>query len=164
VAPEMRAIFRRTAPSFALDNFETLQEAVDQSNFGARLSLYLIGTFAGLAVLMVMTGLYGVLAQVVSYRRREIGVRLALGATPQSILRMVLLQGSAVVGAGLAAGVVLAGCTGRLVNGFLYGVKPLDSETYAVAVAALFAVGLIASFVPARRAAAVDPMNTLREQ
>jgi putative ABC transport system permease protein len=164
VAPEMRAIFHRTAPDFALDNFETLQEAVDQSNFGARLGLYLIGTFAGLAMLMVITGLYGVLAQIVSYRRREIGVRLALGATPLRILWMFLLHGSTVVGIGLAAGVLLAVCTSRLVNGFLYGVKPLDVATYAAAVAALFAVGVISAFVPARRAAAVDPINTLREQ
>lgn len=164
VAPEMRAIFHRTAPDFALDNFETMQEAVDQSNFGARLGLYLIGTFAGLAVLMVIAGLYGVLAQIVSYRRREIGVRLALGATPLRILWMFLLLRSTVIGIGLAAGVLLAVCTSRLVNGFLYSVKPLDVETYAVAVAALFTIGVISAFVPARRAAAVDPMNTLREQ
>jgi putative ABC transport system permease protein len=164
VAPEMRAIFRRTAPDFALDNFQSMQEAVDQSNFGARLGLYLIGTFAGLAVLMVMAGLFGVLAQVVSHRRREIGVRLALGATPQNILRMFLLYGSTVVGIGLAAGVVVALCTGGIIKGFLYGVKPLDVETYAAAVAALFTVGVISAFVPARRAASVDPMHTLREQ
>jgi predicted permease len=164
VAPEMRAIFRRTAPDFALDNFQTMQGAVDQSNFSMRLGLYLIGTFAGLAVLMVMAGLYGVLAQIVSYRRREIGVRLALGATPLSILRMFLLQGSIVVGLGLAVGVAVAFCASGLVKSFLYGVKPLDVATYAVVVAALFMVGVIAAFVPARRAAAVDPMNTLREQ
>ena len=126
VAPEMRAIFRREAPGFALDNFQTMQEALDQNNFSARLGLYLVGTFAGLAVLMVMAGLFGVLAQAVSYRRREIGVRLALGATPRTILRMFLLQGSRVVGLGLAAGVILALCTGRLVKSFLYGVKPLE--------------------------------------
>ena len=84
VAPEMRAIFRRLAPDFALDNFQTMQEALDQNNFSARLGLYLVGAFARLAVLMVMAGLFGVLAQTVSYRRREIGVRLALGATPRT--------------------------------------------------------------------------------
>jgi len=164
VAPEMRAIFRRSAPDFALDNFQTMQEAVDQSTFSTRLGLYLIGAFAGLAVLMVMAGLYGVLAQIVGYRRREIGVRLALGATPRSILRMFLLQGSAVVGVGLAVGIALALSTGRLVKSFLFGVKPLDAGTYACVVLALFAVGVIAALVPARRAAAVDPMSTLREQ
>ncbi|MGA2076017.1 MAG: ABC transporter permease [Terriglobia bacterium] len=163
VAPEMRAIFRRTAPDFALDNFQTMQEALDQNNFSARLGLYLVGTFAGLAVLMVMAGLFGVLAQAVSYRRREIGVRLALGATPRTILRMFLLQGSRVVGLGLAAGVTLALCAGRLVKSFLYGVKPLDVETYVVVVAALFVIGIISAVVPARRAAGVDPMNTIRE-
>ena len=164
VAPEMRAIFRRTAPEFALDNFQTMQEAVDQSNFSTRLGLYLIGAFAGLAVLMVMAGLYGVLAQIVSYRRREIGVRLALGATPGTILRMFLLQGSAVVGIGLAVGIALALSAGRLVKSFLFGVKPLDAGTYVSVVVAVFAVGIISALVPARRAAALDPMNTLREQ
>ncbi|HEY6293066.1 MAG TPA: ABC transporter permease [Terriglobia bacterium] len=164
VAPETRALFRRTAPDFALDNFQTMQEAVDQSNFSARLGLYLIGAFAGLAVLMVMTGLYGVLAQVVSYRRREIGVRLALGATPQNILRMFLLQGSTVVGIGLMGGMALALLTSRLVSSFLFGVKALDAGTYASVVAALFLVGIVAALIPARRAASVEPMNTLRDQ
>ena len=78
----MRDVFRQTAPDFALDNFQTMQQAVDDSNFSQRLGLYLTGAFAGMAVLMVIAGLYGVLAQLVSYRRREIGVRLALGVHP----------------------------------------------------------------------------------
>jgi len=94
---------------------------------------------------------------------REIGVRLALGATPRTILRMFLLHGSRVVGLGLAVGVTLALCTGRLVKSFLYGVKPLDVETYVVVVAALFVIGIISAVVPARRAARVDPMNTITE-
>ena len=164
VAPEMRDIFRQKAPGFAVDNFETMQEAVERSNFSARLGLYLIGTFAGLAVLMVMIGLYGVLAQIVSYRRRDIGVRLALGATPQSILRMFLLHGLTVVGLGLAAGITLALCTGQLLKSFLYDVKPFDLVTYAGVVAALFLVGITSALVPARRAAGVDPIETLRER
>jgi putative ABC transport system permease protein len=164
VAPQMRTLFRRTAPEFALDNFRTMQEAVDQSNFSARLGLYLIGAFAGLAVLMVIAGLYGVLAQVVTHRRREIGVRLALGATRPNILWMFLRQGSVIVGLGLLAGVALALSTGRLVKSFLYGVTPLDPMTYAFVVSALFVVGLVAALVPAWRAASVDPMNTLRDQ
>jgi len=143
VAPEMRAVFHRTAPDFALDNFQTLQEAVDQSNFSARLGLYLTGTFAGLAVVMVIAGLYGVLAQVVNYRQREIGLRLALGATPRGILSMFLLQGSTVVALGLAAGIALAIPTSQLVKSFLFGVKPLDGATYVSVVVALFVVGFV---------------------
>ena len=93
VAPAMRDVFRQTAPDFALDNFQTMQQAVDASNFSQRLGFYLTGAFAGMAVLMVIAGLYGVLAQLVSYRRREIGVRLALGSTREKILGMFLKQG-----------------------------------------------------------------------
>ena len=94
VAAEMRSVFHQDAPGFALDNFQTMQEAVDQNTFSQRLGLYLVGSFAGLAVAMVIAGLYGVLSQLVSYRRREIGVRMALGATRISVAQLVLRQGS----------------------------------------------------------------------
>jgi putative ABC transport system permease protein len=108
VAPAMHDVFRQTAPDFALDNFQTMQEVVDQNNFSQRLGLYLTGAFAGIAVLMVVAGLYGVLAQLVSYRRREIGVRLALGATRQRILRMFLRQGATLVVVGMVLGSIFA--------------------------------------------------------
>jgi ABC-type antimicrobial peptide transport system permease subunit len=113
---------------------------------------------------MVIAGLYGVLAQVVSHRRREIGVRLALGATRRSILSMVLTRGVVVVGLGLTAGVALALSTGRLVKTFLYGVKPMDAGTYVFVVLALFLVGAVAGVVPAWRAASLEPVQTLRDQ
>ncbi len=164
VAPAMRDIFRQTAPDFALDNFQTMQEAVDQNNFNQRLGLYLIGAFAGIAVLMVVAGLYGVLAQLVSYRRREIGVRLALGATRQRILRMFLRQGATLVIAGMVLGTVVALWAGRLVKSFLYQVKTLDAVTYAGVFILLFVVGTLAAFIPARRAAAVEPVEALRDE
>ena len=79
IETQMRAVFHRDAPGFALDNFNSMQEQVESSTFSKRLGLYLVGSFAGLAVTMVIAGLYGVLSQLVSYRRREIGVRMALG-------------------------------------------------------------------------------------
>jgi predicted permease len=164
VAPAARSVFKQVAPDFALDNFQTMQESLAQSNFNDRLGLYLIGAFAGMAVLMVIAGLYGVLAQMVSYRRREIGVRLALGATPPSILSMILRQASVLVIAGIGAGIGLALATGKLEEGFLYGVKPLDAWTYLGVMATLLAVGAIAALVPARRAAAVEPIEALREE
>ncbi len=163
VAAEARAVVRGAAPQLALDHFRTLRQAVDESNFNARLGLYLIGAFAGLAVLLVIAGLYGVLAQVVSGRRQEIGIRLALGATRHRILGMVLREGSLIVAIGLAAGLALALSTGRLVGSFLYGVKPVDGWTYAFVVAALFAVGALAAMVPAWRASSVHPAEALRE-
>ncbi|HET9183476.1 MAG TPA: ABC transporter permease [Candidatus Angelobacter sp.] len=164
VAPTMRAVFSQAAPDFALDNFQTLTDARDQNNFSSRLGLYLIGAFAGMAILMVIAGLYGVLAQVVSYRRREIGVRLALGATRQSILTMVLRQGTVLVGCGIAAGIVISLFCGRLVKSFLYGVKPADGWTYGGVMLLLIVVGTLAALIPARRAAAVEPIQALRDE
>jgi putative ABC transport system permease protein len=164
VAPAMRSIFHELAPDYALDNFQTMQAAVDQSNFSSRMGLYLIGAFAGMAVLMVIAGLYGVLAQLVSYRRREFGIRLALGATPGGIMGLVLWQGLAFVGAGLAIGIVAAVFTGNLVRSFLYQVKPADAWTYSGVVLLLLLVGSVAALIPAWRAAAVEPMTALREE
>jgi predicted permease len=164
VAPAMRDVFRQTAPDFALDNFQTMQHAVDANNFSQRLGLYLTGAFAGMAVLMVIAGLYGVLAQLVSYRRREIGVRLALGSTRQKILGMFFKQGLVLVLVGLALGVMFALWAGRLIKSFLYGVKPLDVWTYAGVGVLLIVVGCLAAVIPARRAAAVEPIEALRDE
>jgi len=163
VATEMRSVFHQNAPSLALDNFQTMQQAVDQSTFSQRLGLYLVASFAGLAVSMVIAGLYGVLSQLVGYRRREIGVRMALGATRQSVAQMILRQGSVLIGIGLAAGIVMAVFAGRLVESFLYQVRPLDVWTYFAVLLVLPAIGLIAALLPARRAASIQPMQALRE-
>jgi putative ABC transport system permease protein len=163
VAAEMRAVFHANAPGYALDNFQTMQEAVDKSTFSQRLGLYLVSSFAALAVAMVIAGLYGVLSQLVSYRRREIGVRMALGATRASVAQLVLRQGSILVGGGLGAGLILAFLTGRLVKSFLFEVRPLDGWTYASVVVVLATIGLLAALIPARKAAKIQPMQALRE-
>jgi ABC-type antimicrobial peptide transport system permease subunit len=137
---------------------------VDKNTFSQRLGLYLVGSFAGLAIAMVIAGLYGVLSQLVSYRRREIGVRMALGATRGSVATLVLRQGSILIGAGLAVGLLLAVATGRLIKGFLYEVKPLDASTYFGVAVALTAIGLVAALIPARRAASIQPMQALRDE
>jgi predicted permease len=164
VVQQMRSLFHQQAPAFALDNFQTMQEAVDKNTFSQRLGLYLVGSFAGLAIAMVIAGLYGVLSQLVSYRRREIGVRMALGATRGSVANLVLRQGSILIGSGLVAGLMLAVATGRLIKGFLYEVKPLDAGTYVGVAVALTAIGLVAALIPARRAASIQPMQALRDE
>jgi len=164
VAPAMRSLFHRVEPGIALDNFQTMQEAVEQHTFSERLGLYLVSSFAGLAVAMVIAGLYGVLSQLVSYRRREIGVRMALGATRQSVAQMVVRQGSILIGAGLGVGLLLAFPTERLIRNFLYRVRPLDAWTYAAVLLALPIIGLIAALVPAHKAASIQPMQALREE
>jgi ABC-type antimicrobial peptide transport system permease subunit len=100
---------------------------------------------------------------LVSYRRREIGVRMALGATRASVAQLVLRQGSILVGAGLGAGLLLALATGRLVKSFLYEVHPLDAWTYVAVALALSTIGLAAALIPARKAASIQPMEALRE-
>jgi predicted permease len=164
VAPEMRSVFHEMAPGIALDNFQTMQQAVEKNTFSKRLGLYLVSSFAALAIAMVIAGLYGVLSQLVSYRRREIGVRMALGATRGSVAQLVLRQGILLIGAGLGVGLVLAFATGRLISGFLYQVKPLDAWTYLAVALALPAIGLTAALLPARRAASIQPMQALRDE
>ncbi|GGG99968.1 ABC transporter permease [Silvibacterium dinghuense] len=163
IAPEMRAVFKEIAPGYALDNFQTMQEALDQNTFSQRLGLYLTASFAGLAVVMVIAGLYGVLAQLVSYRRREIGIRMALGATRQSIAQMILRQAGILIVAGLAAGLALSMLAGRLVKSYLYEIKTLDPGTYIGVIVALLMIGTIASLLPARSASSIEPMEALRE-
>ena len=164
VAPAMRDVFHQVAPDMAVDNFETMQKIVEDSTFSSRLGLYLTGAFAGMALLMVVAGLYGVLAQVVSYRRREIGLRMALGASPGSILAMVLRQGSVMVVTGLVVGLGAAVFVTKLLKDFLYRVSAVDPWTYVGVAALLLLVGSVAALVPARRAAAVEPMQALREE
>jgi predicted permease len=163
VTSEMRSIFHRAAPGIALDNFQTMQEAVEQNTFSQRLGLYLVGSFAGLAVAMVVAGLYGVLSQLVSYRRREIGVRMALGATPQSVAQMVLRQASILIAVGLGVGLLLAFPAQRLIQRFLYQVHALDKWTYFSVLFVLPGIGLVAALLPARKAASIQPMQALRE-
>ncbi len=163
VAAEMRSVFHKDAPGFALDGFKTMQTALDQNTFSHRLALYLVASFAALAVAMVLAGLYGVLSQLVGYRRHEIGVRMALGATRWSVAQLILRQGLLLIGSGLIIGLLLALGVGRWVKAFLYQVQPTDAFTYIAVAAALSAVGLIATLLPARRAASIEPMQALRE-
>ena len=163
VAPMVRDVFRQLAPDYALDNFHTMQESVDQSSFNQRLGLYLTGAFAGLAVLMVVVGLYGVVSQLTGYRQREFGIRLALGATPVKILRMVLGQALRFVVTGVAAGLILAFAGGRFLQPFLYGVQSTDVVTIFIVVLLIVLAGTIAALMPARRASLTQPVDALRE-
>ena len=164
IAAEMLSIFHQDAPGYALDDFATMRETVEKSTFNQRLGLYLVASFAGLAVAMVFAGLYGVLSQLVGYRRREIGLRLALGASRASVSSLILRQAVLLVVAGLVAGLGLALAAGRLVQSYLYGVKPVDALTYVAVALALAMVGAAASLLPARRVLAIEPMEALREE
>jgi len=164
VAPEMRAVFHQTAPDYALDNFKTMQTIVNESIFSERLGLYLIAAFAGLAVVMVIAGLYGVLAQLVSYRRREIGIRMALGARRSDILALMMSMGGRLVLVGVVIGLPASVLASQLLRNQLFGIKPLDPVAYAAVAVLLAMVAIVACYIPARRAAAVDPMIALRHE
>jgi putative ABC transport system permease protein len=164
VAQEMRSVFHQGAPGFALDGFQSMQQAVANNTFNQRLGLWLVASFAVLAVAMVVAGLYGVLSQLVSYRRREIGVRMALGANRKSVATLVLRQGSVLIGVGLCGGLILSFAAGRLMKGFLYQVPLLDGWTYVAVAVTLLAIGWIASLIPARAAASIEPMEALRNE
>jgi ABC-type antimicrobial peptide transport system permease subunit len=117
---------------------------------------------AGMALLLGAVGLYGVLSYVVSQRTREIGIRLALGARQNEVRRMTVIEGVRTVSFGLALGLLGAAALTRLLGGLLYGTEPLDPLTYIVVTACMLGVSVLASWVPARRASAVDPMRSMR--
>ena len=127
-----------------------------------RFVMLMLGIASLVALTMGMVGLYGVLAYGVTLRRREIGVRMALGATMADVTRMIARRGIALAALGIVAGLIGALGATRLLHGLLYGVSPTDPAALAVTCILLFAVALVASWLPARRAAAVDPTEALR--
>jgi ABC-type antimicrobial peptide transport system permease subunit len=161
---QIRAALRNEDPNLAISEVTTLGEVVDRSLGREKLLAKLAGFFGALALLLASIGLYGVIAYSVARRRNEIGIRMALGAGPGSVLRMVLGESLVVVALGLAVGIPAALACGRLVSSQLYGVDATDPFTIACAATGLLAVALAASFLPARRASLLDPCAALREE
>lgn len=161
---EIHRILQKAAPGFAIDSLQTMRKTVDHANFNQRLAFYLIAGFGGLALLMVAIGLYGVLSQLVGQRRQEIGVRMALGATRELIVWMVLRRALILMATGLVIGTVAAFAMKSLVASFLYGVTGTDVLSYLGALAGLLAVGVVAALLPAGRAAAGNPLEALRAE
>jgi predicted permease len=156
---EVSRSFDENVPAF---NVRTLAEQKDQSLSLQRMAATLLGAFGALALLLAALGIYGVLAYAVRRRTREIGIRMALGAQVADVLRLVLRQGVVLTAAGLVVGLAGAVAGTRLLGGFLYDVKPLDPLTFAAVVALLACTALLACWLPARRAAKVDPMVAVR--
>jgi ABC-type antimicrobial peptide transport system permease subunit len=157
-------VVQETAPGFAVDDLKTMDAAVEDATGNQRLGVYLLGSFAGLAVLMVVAGLYGVLSQLVSQRQQEVGIRIALGATRESILTLFLRQSWRLIAAGILVGLIASVLATRLVQSFLFNVPALDPWSYLAAAFALAVVGTLAALIPARRASLVEPMQTLRSE
>ena len=158
----LRNIVHEFDKDLFVPTLEPLEKRVGVTLAQPRFNMMLLGTFAGVAMILAAIGIYGVIAYSVAQRTNEIGIRMALGAQRRDILRMILWQGLPIVGVGLAAGVAAALALTRLMSSLLYGVTAHDLSIYAIVLAVLIAAALLATFFPARRAMNVDPMVALR--
>jgi putative ABC transport system permease protein len=164
LAEEVRAAVRALDPGQPVADLRGMESRVEESLGRPRFQALLLGGFAAAALLLAAVGLYGVISYSVAQRTHEIGVRMALGATPGTVRRMVVGRGAAITAAGLAAGLLLALGLARLLAGLLYGVAATDPATYAAVVLLLGAVALLATWLPARRATRVDPLAALNAE
>jgi predicted permease len=162
--PELRDTIHRENPELAAHDFSTMEQAVDDSIGSQRLAARLIGVFGGLALLITVVGLYGLLSYSVAQRTREIGIRMAVGADRGRIMQMILRQALFLLGIGIALGLVLTLWSNRLLHSFLYGTGQYDPWTLASVPVILFGFGIVAACIPARRAASVDPTIALRTE
>ncbi|MGD2154690.1 MAG: ABC transporter permease, partial [Gemmatimonadales bacterium] len=160
--PEVGDAVWSVNPNLPLSETLTLKEILANSMARTSFTLVVLGIAAGVALLLGMVGVYGVLSYLVAQRRREMGVRLALGARPVDVRRMVVRQGAVLGIAGVAVGLGAAVGLTHLMSALLFGVRPVDPLSYGAVVAGLMAVVLLASYIPARRAAGVSPTEVLR--
>jgi predicted permease len=164
VVEGIRTEIRQAAPDLPIQSTVTMDEAVAASVAQPRFRMVLLALFATVATLIATCGIYGLMAYAVSQRRREIGVRMALGAQRRDVLRLVLARALRIVVAGLIAGLAGAVAVTRVLQTFLFGVTPTDPMAFTIVTLLLIAVGLMAAWLPARRAARIDPTVALRAE
>jgi ABC-type antimicrobial peptide transport system permease subunit len=157
----MRRIVQQRFPEVSV-NFTTMETLHAENIAPQWFRTLLLGIFAALAVCLAMAGVYGVMAYLVGQRSSEIGLRMALGATPKDVSRLMLRQASRLTAAGLAIGLIGSLAASRLITNMLFEVRPTDPGTYAIVAILLAAAALSASYLPARRASRLDPLTTLR--
>jgi putative ABC transport system permease protein len=162
--PAIRSLVTGIDPNLPVSSIRTLEEVVTSSVATRRVTMLLLVTFAGVALILALAGVYGVLAYSVARRTSEIGVRLALGAQHDRVLRLVLAQGMRPVFAGLAIGLAATFWLSRLMASLLFGVEPRDPLTYAIASGLLIAVATLACYLPARRVLRIEPAIALRTE
>jgi putative ABC transport system permease protein len=156
-------IVRELDPALPVANVQSLAQNVAGAMAQPRFLTLLLGTFAGIALLLASVGTYGVMAHSVAERNREIGIRMAMGAEPDSVRLLVLKQGATLAAAGLGLGVIGALALTRFLETQLYDVGTTDLRTFLAVPLVLGAVALLACYIPARRATRVDPVEALRE-
>jgi putative ABC transport system permease protein len=161
--PLIRREIQAVDPDLPVFNVRTMNEVIDGSLASRRFSAELVGVFAVLALLLASVGIYGLLAYMVGQRAHEIGVRMALGAMPSTIGKMIVSRGAGLAGMGVVVGLILSGIMAPLISTVLYGVRPIDPEVFLAVPLILMVVVLLASYIPARRAARVNPIVALRE-
>jgi predicted permease len=164
LAEEILQAVRSVSASIAVAQEGTMQSLYSRSLARTSFTLVLLGIAGAMALALGIVGIYGVIAYVVSQRAREIGIRSALGAQPGQLQRMFLLHGLALGALGVAIGIAVAAALGGWMSSLLFGIEPMDSPAYLAAVAIILAAAALASYVPARRAATIDPMETLRPE
>ncbi|HXI21614.1 MAG TPA: FtsX-like permease family protein, partial [Gemmatimonadales bacterium] len=164
LATPAEAVIHGIDPDLAVSSIRPMAAVVADSLVARRFSLLLIGLFAGLALVLAIVGVYGVMAHSVARRVRELGIRIALGARPADVLRLIAGYGLRLALSGIGLGLLLALGLAPLLQSLLFGVRPLDPVTFAVVTLSVLGVVLVAGLVPARRATRVDPMRTLREE
>jgi putative ABC transport system permease protein len=161
--PLIRREIQALDPDLPVFNVRTMNEVIDGSLASRRFSAELVGVFAVVALLLASVGIYGLLAYMVGQRAHEIGVRMALGALPSTIGKMIVSRGVGLSGIGVGIGLLLSGIIAPMISTLLYGVRPLDPEVFLAVPLILMVVALLASYIPARRAARVSPIVALRE-
>jgi ABC-type antimicrobial peptide transport system permease subunit len=164
VMPDVRRIIRDLDPSVPIRGVQALDDVVAAATAPARWSTTLLTVFATLALVMAVLGVFGVLSFLVTQRRREIGIRVALGASPAAVRRLVVRRGLGLVTGGLAIGGLGAMMLTRFMSTLLFGVKATDPATFTVVALVLAAAALLASYFPARSATTVDPIIALRAE
>jgi ABC-type antimicrobial peptide transport system permease subunit len=158
-----RAVWSANA-GLPLAEVRTMQEIYDRSMARTSFTLVMLTIAAGMGLLLGVVGVYGVISCSVSQRRREMGIRLALGADHRALKRMVVRHGLGVVGAGVVVGLAASAGLTRLMSSLLFGIGPLDPTTYVIVSLVLVLATMLASYLPARRAAGVDPVGALRAE
>jgi putative ABC transport system permease protein len=151
-------------PDQPVSAISTMEKNIGVSLAARRLTMTLLGSFAGLALVLASVGIYGVMALSTTQRTREMGIRFALGASRADVLKLVLGKGISLIGVGLGAGLIGAFAASRALNSLLYGVGALDAVALIGALVTLAAVAFIACYLPARRASMVNPIEALRTE